>query len=410
VSAAENDASSPFATIDAALDDLRAGRMVIVVDDEDRENEGDLACAAERVTPEIVNFMVTHGRGLVCLPMEGERLDALHIPLMVPEGGAVRGTAFCVSIESRRDVSTGISAADRARTIRLAVDPHTKPDDLIRPGHVFPLRAQPGGVLKRAGHTEAVVDLCRLAGLRPAGVICEIMNADGSMARVGELRAFAARHDMRMVTIADLIRHRMRTERLVRRVASPRLPTARGPWTIHAFRFELEDATHVALVKGEPRPDDAVLVRVHSECLTGDVFGSTRCDCGAQLDRAMEVIEAAGTGVVLYLRQEGRGIGLANKLRAYELQDDLAKDTVEANLMLGFQADHRDYGVGAQILCELGIRRLRLMTNNMGKYVALQGYGLEIVERVPLEMPPDQDNVDYLRAKKNKMGHILRSV
>ena len=399
-----------FSTIEEALDELRAGRMVVILDDEDRENEGDLACAAERVTPEIVNFMATHGRGLICLPMTNERLDELRIPLMVQDGAAQRGTAFCVSIEARLDVTTGISASDRARTIRLAADPATGPDDLTRPGHVFPLRAVPGGVLKRAGHTEAVVDLCRLAGLLPAGVICEIMNADGSMARVPQLQRFAREHGLKMVTIADLIRYRMRTERLVRRIASPDLPTTRGRWRIHAFVSELEEETHVALVMGEPGPADAVLTRVHSECLTGDVFGSTRCDCGAQLDLAMSLIEQAGEGVLLYLRQEGRGIGLANKLRAYELQDQHQKDTVEANLLLGFRADHREYGVGAQILYDLGIRRLRLMTNNMGKYVALEGYGLEIAERVPLELPPGKSNLEYLKAKKNKMGHILRRV
>ncbi len=403
-------AASPFASIEEAIEDLRRGGMVIILDDEDRENEGDVACAAELVTPEIVNFMATHGRGLICLPMTAERLDELQIPLMVQESTAIRGTAFCVSIEARRDVTTGISAADRARTIRAAIDPKTRPGDLARPGHVFPLRARPGGVLKRAGHTEAVVDLCRMAGLTPAGVICEIMNADGSMARLPQLQVFAKEHGLRMVTIADLIRHRMRNERLVTRVASPDLPTLSGLWKIHAFHYELEDQTHVALVMGDPKPDEPTLVRVHSECLTGDVFGSTRCDCGAQLEKAMSLIAAEGKGVILYLRQEGRGIGLANKLRAYELQDRHRKDTVEANLMLGFQADHRDYGVGAQILYDLGIRRLRLMTNNMGKYVALEGYGLEIVERVPLELPPVKQNVEYLRTKKRKMGHMLESV
>jgi 3,4-dihydroxy 2-butanone 4-phosphate synthase / GTP cyclohydrolase II len=399
-----------FATVEEALDDLRAGRLIVILDDEDRENEGDLACAAEFVTPGIVNFMATHGRGLICLPMSEERLDALQIPPMVQDNTARRGTAFSVSIEARRDITTGISAADRARTIRVAADPATRPEDLARPGHVFPLRAKPGGVLKRAGHTEAIVDLCRLAGLRPAGVVCEIMNADGTMARLSELAPFAEAHGLKLLTIADLIRHRMRTERLVTRVASPQLPTDRGAWTIHAFHTELEDRTHVALVMGDPRPDEPMLVRVHSECLTGDVFGSTRCDCGTQLHRAMEMIEREGRGVILYLRQEGRGIGLANKLRAYELQDRHHKDTVEANLALGFRADHRDYGVGAQILYDLGIRRLRLMTNNPGKYVALKGYGLEIVERVPLEAHPGDDNRKYLETKKKKMGHLLEEV
>jgi 3,4-dihydroxy 2-butanone 4-phosphate synthase/GTP cyclohydrolase II len=399
-----------FSTVEEALGDLRAGRVVVILDDEDRENEGDLACAAEFVTPEIVNFMATHGRGLICLPMTGERLDALQIPQMVQENTARRGTAFCVSIEARSDVTTGISAADRARTIRVAVDPAARAGDLARPGHVFPLRAVPGGVLKRAGHTEAIVDLCRLAGLNPAGVVCEIMNADGTMARLPQLLPFAAAHGLKLISIAELIRHRMLNERLVTRVASPVLPTDRGAWTIHAFHTELEDRTHVALVMGDPKPDEPVLVRVHSECLTGDVFGSTRCDCGAQLHRAMERIQAEGKGVILYLRQEGRGIGLANKLRAYELQDRHHKDTVEANLALGFQADHRDYGVGAQILYDLGIRRLRLLTNNPGKYVALKGYGLEIVERVQLEAPAGDENRKYLETKKRKMGHLLESV
>ena len=401
-----------FATVDEALEDLRAGRMILIVDDEDRENEGDLCCAAERVTPEIVNFMATHGRGLICLPMTPERLDELDLPLMVQPGRntARRGTAFCVSVEARRDITTGISAADRATTIRVAVDPKTRPEDLGRPGHVFPLRAKPGGVLKRAGHTEAAVDLCRIAGLTPAGVICEVMNPDGTMARVPQLRAFADEHALRMITIADLIRYRMRSERIVRRLASPDLPTERGNWKIHAFHYELEDQTHVALVMGEPRPEQDVLVRVHSECLTGDVFGSTRCDCGAQLHLAMEKIREEGLGVVLYLRQEGRGIGLANKLRAYEIQDRQHKDTVEANLALGFSPDQRDYGVGAQILYDLGVRRLRLMTNNPGKYVALKGYGLEIVERVPLEVPAGPENRGYLATKKSKMGHLLDSV
>ncbi len=399
-----------FGTVAEALHDLRSGRIIVILDDEDRENEGDLACAAEFVTPEIVNFMATHGRGLICLPMTRERLDALQIPPMVRENTARRGTAFCVSIEARRDVTTGISAADRARTIRVAVDPAARSEDLARPGHVFPLRAQAGGVLKRAGHTEAIVDLCRLAGLNPAGVVCEIMNPDGTMARLPELLPFAAAHGLKLLSIADLIRYRMRTERLVTRVASPQLPTDRGAWTIHAFHTELEDRTHVALVMGDPKPDEPVLVRVHSECLTGDVFGSTRCDCGEQLHRAMERIRREGKGVILYLRQEGRGIGLANKLRAYELQDRHHKDTVEANLALGFRADHRDYGVGAQILYDLGVRRLRLMTNNPGKYVALNGYGLEIVERVPLEAPAGEDNRKYLETKKQKMGHLLESV
>jgi 3,4-dihydroxy 2-butanone 4-phosphate synthase/GTP cyclohydrolase II len=401
---------SPFSRIEEAIEDLRQGKMVVILDDEDRENEGDLCCAAEHVTPETVNFMATHGRGLICMPMTPERLDALDLPLMVQNNTARRGTAFCVSIEATRNVSTGISAADRATTIRTAIDPAARPEDLARPGHVLPLRAREGGVLKRAGHTEASVDLCRLGGLRPAAVICEIMNRDGTMARLPQLTRFSRKHGLKMMTIADLIRYRMRTERLISRVASPDLPTRMGKWKIHAFHFEMENRTHVALVMGEPKPDVPILVRVHSECLTGDVFGSTRCDCGPQLLKAMDMISQEGQGAILYLRQEGRGIGLANKLRAYELQDNDSQDTVEANLSLGFEADTRSYGVGAQILYDLGIRRLRLMTNNMGKYVALEGYGLEIVERIPIELPPSEDNVEYLRTKKKKMGHLLESV
>ncbi len=399
-----------FSSIEEVIAELRKGRMVVILDDEERENEGDLVCAAEQVTPETINFMATHGRGLICLSMTRERLEALEIPPMVKENTTRRGTAFCVSIEARHDVTTGISAADRATTIRVAVDPATRPSELARPGHIFPLMCHSGGVLKRAGHTEASVDLCRLAGQQPAAVICEIMNPDGSMARLPQLTEFAREHDLKMITIAELIGFRMRTERLVKRVASPDLPTLLGKWKVHAFRYELENMTHVALVMGDLQPDEPVLVRVHSECLTGDVFGSTRCDCGPQLNKAMNAIAAEGKGAILYLRQEGRGIGLANKLRAYELQDRHQKDTVEANLALGFEADHRDYGVGAQILHDLGIRRLRLMTNNMGKYVGLKGYGLEITERVPLELPAHEDNREYLRTKKIKMGHLLKSV
>ena len=399
-----------FASVLEVIEDLRAGKMVLLLDDEGRENEGDLTCAAEFVTPEIVNFMARNGRGLICMPMAAERLEELEIPLMVETNTARRGTAFCVSIEARNDITTGISAEDRATTIRLATGKETRPSDLARPGHVFPLRATPGGVLKRAGHTEASVDLCRMAGLSPAAVICEVMKEDGTMARYADLKKVAEEHDFKMLPIADLIRYRMRTERLVRRVASPDLPTRHGKWKIHAFEFELENQTHLALVMGQPGPEDPVLVRVHSECLTGDVFGSTRCDCGLQLETAMEMIAREGTGIILYLRQEGRGIGLANKLRAYSLQDEENQDTVEANISLGFQADHRDYGVGAQILHDLGIRRLRLLTNNMGKYVALKGFGLEIVERVPLESEPSDENRNYLQTKKNKMGHILKSV
>jgi len=402
--------SGEFSPIEELLDELRAGRTIILLDDEDRENEGDLVCAAEFVTPESINFMATHGRGLICLPMTQERLDELGIPPMVQQNTMRRSTDFAVSIEARHDVTTGISAADRAKTIRLAADPDTRPDDLARPGHVFPLRARRGGVLKRAGHTEASVDLCRLAGLRPMAVVCEIMNDDGSMARLNDLRSFSKKHGLKMACIADLIRYRMRTERLVRSTASPDLPTRNGKWKIHAFEYALGNLTHVALVMGELTSDEPVLVRVHSECLTGDVFHSTRCDCGSQLERAMELITEEGRGVILYLRQEGRGIGLANKLRAYELQDRDNMDTVEANLSLGFSADHRNYGVGAQILYDLGIRRLRLLTNNMGKYVALEGYGLKLDERVPLELPVLEDNREYMKTKKKKMGHLLNGV
>jgi 3,4-dihydroxy 2-butanone 4-phosphate synthase/GTP cyclohydrolase II len=398
-----------FATIEEAVAEIRAGRMVIVVDDEERENEGDLTLAAEKVTPEAINFMARYGRGLICLPMTAERLDELDVPLMVSKNTAAYRTAFCVSIEARKNVSTGISAADRAATVRAAVDPATRPDDLARPGHVFPLRAQPGGVLQRAGQTEAAVDLARLAGLTPAGVICEIMNEDGTMARVPDLEQFARTHGLKMILVADLIRYRMRHERLVERVAEPRLPTRFGEFRLIAFQSRLESKTHLALVMGDLEPGEPVLVRVHSECLTGDVFGSLRCDCGRQLERAMAMIAEEGRGVIVYLRQEGRGIGLDNKLRAYELQDEGA-DTVVANERLGFRADQRDYGIGAQILNHLGARKLRVLSNNPVKFIALKGYGLEIVERVPLEIAPDSHSLKYLRTKKEKLGHLLDSV
>ena len=399
----------PFAAIEEAIKDIRAGRMVIVIDDEDRENEGDLTMAAERVTPEAINFMARYGRGLICLPMTAERLDELEIPLMVERNTAAYRTAFCVSIEARQKVSTGISAADRAVTVKTAVDPDTGPRDLARPGHVFPLRARPGGVLRRAGQTEAAVDLARLAGLTPAGVICEIMNEDGTMARVDDLETFSRTHHLKMILVADLIRYRMQNERLVRRVAAPSLPTRHGNFRLLAYRSRLERKTHLALVMGKIDSHEPVLVRVHSECLTGDVFGSLRCDCGRQLDRAMELIAAEGRGVVIYLRQEGRGIGLINKLRAYELQDQGA-DTVVANEKLGFRADQRNYGIGAQMLNDLGVRKLRVLSNNPVKFVALKGYGLEIVERVPIEIPADDFSRKYLKTKKDKMGHLLDSV
>jgi 3,4-dihydroxy 2-butanone 4-phosphate synthase / GTP cyclohydrolase II len=402
---------SPFSTIPDAIADIRAGRMVVVVDDEDRENEGDLTIAAEKVTPEAINFMARHGRGLICLPMTGERLDELRIPLMVQDdqNSAKFGTAFCVPIEAKLGTTTGISAPDRARTVLEAIDPKTKPEDLARPGHMFPLRAMPGGVLQRSGQTEAAVDLARLAGLYPAGVICEIMNEDGTMARVPELTLFCRQHGLRMITVKDLIQHRMRTERLVRKIAEANLPTAYGGFRIHAFESGVDGEHHVALVMGEWNPEDPVLVRVHSQCLTGDIFASSRCDCGEQLHRAIEMIAAEGRGVLLYLRQEGRGIGLVHKIMAYELQDR-GQDTVEANLSLGFKADQRDYGIGAQILAELGVHKMRLLTNNPRKFVGLEGYGLSIADRVPIEIPAGEANRGYLKAKKEKLGHLLRGL
>ena len=403
-------APTGFAQIEAAVEAIRDGRMVIVVDDEDRENEGDLTIAAEKITPEVINFMARYGRGLICLPMTGARLDELEIPLMVSENSASFGTAFCVSIEAKGTTTTGISAGDRAATIRAAIDPATRPSDLGRPGHMFPLRARDGGVLVRAGQTEAAVDLARIAGLRPAGVICEIMNEDGTMARVPELRKFARRHDLLVITIADLIRYRMRTEGLVKPVATATLPTKLGPFTVHAYDSLIDGETHVALVCGDIGDGRDVVVRVHSKCLTGDVFHSLRCDCGPQLDAAMARIAAEGRGVLLYLNQEGRGIGLANKIRAYQLQDQ-GLDTVEANEKLGFKADQRDYGIGAQILRHLGVATMRLLTNNPRKFVGLEGYGLAVSESLPLEMSPVNDFTRrYLKTKKDKLGHTLKKV
>jgi 3,4-dihydroxy 2-butanone 4-phosphate synthase/GTP cyclohydrolase II len=394
-------------SVETAVEAVRAGRMIIIVDDEDRENEGDLMVAAEKATPEIVNFMARHGRGLVCLPLARERLEELQLPLMVSDNTARFQTAFTVSIDAKRDVTTGISAHDRARTILAAVDPATRPEDLARPGHVFPLQAAEGGVLSRAGQTEAAVDLARMAGLAPAGVICEVMNEDGSMARMPELEEMSRRFDIPILTIAELIRYRMHNETLVRKLEETDLPTSRGRFRIHVYEDTIRGDHHVALVKGEVGGGEPVLVRAHSQCLTGDTFGSVRCDCGEQLRQSMEMIEKEGRGVVLYiLNHEGRGIGLANKIRAYAMQDEGA-DTVEANRRLGFKPDQRDYGIGAQILVALGIRRLRLITNNPRKFVGLTGYGLEIAERVPLEVPPNACNLRYLKTKKEKMGHIL---
>jgi 3,4-dihydroxy 2-butanone 4-phosphate synthase/GTP cyclohydrolase II len=402
--------TTTFAPIDEAIKAIRDGKMIVVVDDEDRENEGDLTMAASTVTPEAVNFMARHGRGLVCLAMTPERLDELDIPLEVSDNSSPRETAFCVSIDARAGTSTGISAADRARTILAAVDPATAPRDLIRPGHVFPLRSRSGGTLVRAGHTEAAVDLARIAGLPPAGVICEVMNDDGTMARVPELKKFARKHGLLMITIADLISYRMRTEGLVRRVASADLPTVQGAFRVHAFESLIDDQTHVALVRGDLGDGQNVLVRVHSKCLTGDVFHSVRCDCGPQLDAALEQIAKEGRGVLLYLHQEGRGIGLANKIRAYALQDG-GLDTVQANERLGFKPDQRDYGIGAQILRDLGIRTMRLLTNNPRKFIGLEGYGLSVVESVPLEVVPATEFTrKYMKTKKDKLGHTLKGV
>ena len=397
-----------FGTIDQAIDDLKNGKIVIVADDEDRENEGDLVCAAELVTPEMINFMTLRGRGLICLALTGDRCDQLGLPQMTDRNTEDQATAFTVSIDAERrfGVTTGISASDRATTIHVAINPATAPTDLRRPGHIFPLRARPGGVLQRVGQTEASVDLARLAGLVPAGVICEILNADGSMARRPELEVFAKEHGLTFVTVAQLVAYRLQTERLVHRVAEARLPTEFGEFTVIAYRNDVDNAEHVALVKGEVAGLSNVLVRMHSKCLTGDVFGSQRCDCGPQLHAAMELVAQEGRGVIVYLDQEGRGIGLLNKIRAYALQDSGA-DTVQANQRLGFAPDLRNYGIGAQILRDLGLSSIRVMTNNPRKLVGLEGYGLEIVERVPLLASPTQDNVGYLRTKRDKLGHLL---
>jgi 3,4-dihydroxy 2-butanone 4-phosphate synthase / GTP cyclohydrolase II len=397
----------PFDRVEDALEDIRNGKLVIVADDEDRENEGDLVCAASAITPELVNFMTVHGRGLICVTLTGERADALDLPPMTERNTDPHGTAFTISVDAapRFGVTTGISASDRATTIRMLADETTRPDDLRRPGHVFPLRAVPGGVLRRVGQTEASVDMARLAGLPPVGVICEILNADGTMARRPELEVFAREHGLRFITVAQLVAYRLAKERLVRRVATVQLPTPFGEFRLIGYDNTLDNREHVALVKGEIEGQDDVLVRMHSECLTGDVFASQRCDCGEQLHAAMRMLEEVGAGAIIYLRQEGRGMGLHNKLRAYELQEQ-GRDTVEANLELGFKPDLRDYGIGAQILLDLGLRKIRLLTNNPKKIVGLEGYGLEITGRVSLKMPPGTHNKAYLEAKERKLGHL----
>jgi 3,4-dihydroxy 2-butanone 4-phosphate synthase/GTP cyclohydrolase II len=397
-------------SVERALEEVSSGRLIIIVDDEDRENEGDLMVAAEKIAPEIINFMSRYGRGLICLPLTKNRLEELRLPLMVRENTSRFETAFTVSVDARDGITTGISAFDRARTVRVAIDPKTEPCDLVRPGHIFPLEAREGGVLARAGQTEAAVDLARLAGLTPAGVICEIMNEDGTMARMPQLEKFSLEHGIPILTIADLIKYRMKTESLVRKIDEADLPTRQGHFRIMVFEDKISHENHVALIKGKVEGDEPVLVRAHSQCLTGDTFGSSRCDCGEQLRQAMEMINKEGRGVILYiLNHEGRGIGLTNKIKAYAIQDRGA-DTVEANRTLGFKPDQRDYGIGAQVLVALGVRKIRLMTNNPRKFIGLAGYSLEIVDRVPIEVPPNRANLKYLKTKKEKLGHILDMV
>jgi len=406
----QEDIRKAIVSVEAAIEDIRSGKMVVLVDDADRENEGDLCIAAEKVTPEAINFMAKFGRGLICLSLTEEKLEQLNLSMMVPdhENTSGFGTAFTISIEARHGVTTGISAADRATTVHAAIADDAKPGDLARPGHVFPLRAREGGVLRRAGQTEGSLDLARLAGLKPAGVICEVMNDDGSMARMNDLLEFSREHGIKVVSIADLIHYRLRTEKLVWRAAEAEMPiSSAGDFRAIVYENAIDHVDHIALVKGEIDPSEVVLVRVHSECLTGDAFGSLRCDCGEQLDAALKMIESEGAGVLLYMRQEGRGIGLKNKIKAYGLQDREGLDTVEANERLGFPADLRDYGVGAQILNDLGVHKMRMITNNPGKRAGIEGYGLSIVERVPLEIIPNEKNLEYLRTKKEKLGHVL---
>ena len=402
----KEDPKSRFNTIEEAIQDFRAGKVVIVVDDEDRENEGDFVVAAEKVTPQVINFFLREGRGVVCAPITGARAKELALEPMVEANTSLHETPFTVSVDYIHGTTTGVSAADRAATVKALMDPNTKPSDLARPGHIFPLRAAEGGVLRRAGHTEAIIDLCRLAGLYPAGVLCEILNEDGTMARVPELTKIAQRFHLKMITVKSLIEYRMQREKLVHRVVTTRLPSRLGAFQLYLFKSDTDENEHLALVKGEIRPDLPTLVRVHSECLTGDVFGSLRCDCNEQLLASIQMVEKEGMGVILYMRQEGRGIGLLNKLKAYKLQDE-GMDTVEANEKLGFRADLRDYGIGAQILRDIGVSKMRLMTNNPKKVVGLNGYGLEIVERVPLEVDPNLFNEQYLKAKRDKLGHLI---